>query len=357
MDKVCTLYYKACIKYGLTPIINDNMGGFFIELGHQRYAFRCSHVPFNDPGSATISSNKYCTNKMLEENGLPVPRADAVSKAHPEEVHEAIAELKFPLVVKPTWDTSCGDDVICGIKDLQTLNTVLGDLYNRYNYISVEEFKAGLRSYRVLVLHNKVIAVAERIPAHVIGDGMHNIQQLIDLKNIVREKYHDILPLGKIQIMLETSFIFDDLGITKEYVPQLDEKIPLRYICNSTYGGSIVGLELKTICKENRELFVKAANILNLDYVGFDFLCTDISIPYTQSKGCIIEANSSPDISIHETVIAGTPTIVSEKVVKRFIRDHFFAYLWYRANHGYASIIIRFFIFLALALGGYYALA
>ena len=35
----------------------------------------------------------------------------------------------------------------------------------------------------MLVIGGKVIAVAERIPAHVIGDGTHTIRELIDAAN------------------------------------------------------------------------------------------------------------------------------------------------------------------------------
>ena len=37
--------------------------------------------------------------------------------------------------------------------------------------------------FRALVVNNRLVAVAERTPAHVVGDGTSTIQQLIDTVN------------------------------------------------------------------------------------------------------------------------------------------------------------------------------
>ena len=45
--------------------------------------------------------------------------------------------------------------------------------------VVVETFITG-NDYRVLVIGGKLAAVAERVPAHVIGDGEHTVRQLVD---------------------------------------------------------------------------------------------------------------------------------------------------------------------------------
>jgi cyanophycin synthetase len=37
--------------------------------------------------------------------------------------------------------------------------------------------------FRALVVNNRLVAIAERTPAHVIGDGKSTIQELIDKVN------------------------------------------------------------------------------------------------------------------------------------------------------------------------------
>src|SRR5207237_2810621 len=46
----------------------------------------------------------------------------------------------------------------------------------------VESFIKG-NDYRVLVIDGHMVAVAERVPAHVIGDGEHTVRELVDITN------------------------------------------------------------------------------------------------------------------------------------------------------------------------------
>ena len=39
------------------------------------------------------------------------------------------------------------------------------------------------KDYRILVVNNQVVAVAERVPAHVIGDGKHTVAELVEITN------------------------------------------------------------------------------------------------------------------------------------------------------------------------------
>lgn len=344
MEKVCKLYFNACLEYHLEPIDVGYINGFTFKMGNKIFNFTGTHTPLNDTASFSIASNKFSTNKVLSDAGITVPKASGITKVAYENNLLDISELRFPLVVKPTWDTSCGVDVTCNIKNSKVLQEVIKDVFQRQECLSFEEYEPGLRSYRVLVLYNKVIGIVERIPAHVIGDGQHAIKQLIDIENEKRDKLKEILPLGKMRIMKETEIIFDELGINADYVPKVDENIPIRYICNSTWGGTFVGLALEKICKENADLACRAAKALNLNLVGLDFICTDISIPYNQSRGFIIEANASPDISIHENTVNGVPTRVSLAIIKKIIQKNFFSYLYFRISRKYVALILRFFV-------------
>src|SRR5438552_19112599 len=52
----------------------------------------------------------------------------------------------------------------------------------RSGVVVVESFIKG-NDYRVLVIDGHMVAVAERVPAHVIGDGEHTVRQLVDITN------------------------------------------------------------------------------------------------------------------------------------------------------------------------------
>ena len=53
---------------------------------------------------------------------------------------------------------------------------------SRRGTIIVESFVTG-RDYRCLIVGGRMQAIAERVPAHVIGDGTHTVAELVDITN------------------------------------------------------------------------------------------------------------------------------------------------------------------------------
>lgn len=304
------------------------MGGFVLKLGKRHFYFRYGSTPFNNGTSEIIANNKYSTNKILEAAGFPVPKADALHESTFKKIDLAhyINEFNFPLVVKPMADTALGTDVLCKISTVSQLETCMIKLYEKYNFISIEEFQADLKSYRILVFYNKVIGIVERFSARVLGDGKHTINELIILQNIEREKVKAIASLKPIVIDEECLFRLNELNMTLDTIPKDNETVVLCYTCNAGRGGTVKGLGRK-ICKENARLVCQAAKVLDLNFVGFDIMCTDISIPIASSRGVIIEANHNPDITIHEHPTNGMPQQVSKTIMARFIWSYPIAYL------------------------------
>lgn len=344
MDLVSRLYFNACKELGLNPTAQKDIHGFNVSLGKQIYYFRSGYAPFNNSGSAALCYNKFSTNKILEMAGIPVPKAMGITKIEYRRGDYDLSKINLPVVIKPTLNTACGKDVFCNIKSKELLSYLLCKYFKKHPCISIEEFQAGLRSYRVTVFYNKVIAVTERIPAQVIGDGMHTIKDLIKIENAQRKTAKDALPLGRIRIMPESKIIFEEMGISSDYIPFENEAIPLRYICNSTYGGNIIGLGATAICKENAELACQAARVLGLNFVGFDILCENIQIPIAQSRGFFIEANPNPDISIHENVITGKKIRVSKIIARKLISQNFISYVLTKAKHKNFTPLFMFII-------------
>ena len=328
MDKNASLYYQSADTLKFTTSIIEDISGFDIKLGKQRYFFRGADTPFNYSSSINVARNKFCMNKLLEAAGFPVPKAVAFSldEAKQSTIESLIEGLNFPLVVKPMIGTSAGLDVLCNINDIHQLQTYMQDCYQRHEFLSIEEFHPGLNSYRVLVFYNQVVGVVQRFPARVIGDGIHTIEELITISNIEREKLKDTVSLGPITVDDEYKIRLKELGITLDTIPNDQETIVLCYTCNSTRGGTMVSLG-KKICKENARLLCQAAKTLNMNIVGFDVICEDIAVPLKQSRGIIIETNHQPDITIHEHPMSGTQNRVSKTILRRLIFRHPLSYL------------------------------
>jgi len=126
-----------------------------------------------------VAQDKDDTKRVLEAIGLPVPHGAVATTA--DEAVEHAQEIGFPVILKPL-DLSHGR----GISPRLTGEESVRDAWQRASEISerliVEQFAEG-RDHRVLVIGGKLVAVAERVPAHVTGDGEHTIRQLIDIAN------------------------------------------------------------------------------------------------------------------------------------------------------------------------------
>lgn len=347
MNKNTACYYHSALALHLPARLVPEINGFDVVLGRKRYFFRGPLTPFNDCSSESVSVNKYCVNKLLDNEGIPVPKATGFSESDFKEGkwEQMVAELTFPLVLKPLT-AGRGEGVLCNIQSMDELKTQLTRYFPKYEFVSVEEFHGNLQSYRVLVFKKRVIGVVLRYPAYVIGDGEHTLAELIDLTNIQRARIADTL--APIVVDDEVKIRLRELGVTLAHIPKRDEWVTLCYTSNASRGGSYMSLG-KQICKENKRLMIRAARTLNLDLVGFDVQCADINVPIETSAGVVIEANFNPSIRIHEEPIFGSPMLVTRTIIRALIYRHPIAYLRsFSINKGRRISYVRCLVALAL---------
>ena len=122
------------------------------------------------------------TRRLLAAAGLPVPRGEIVRTE--DEAVAAARRIGFPVVTKPL-DGNHGRGV--GL-DLRTERDVRAGFRRA---LAGGPPRAGRRrvasspgnDYRVLVVGGRMVAVAERVPAHVIGDGTHTVAELVEITN------------------------------------------------------------------------------------------------------------------------------------------------------------------------------
>ncbi|KTC64493.1 UDP-N-acetylmuramyl tripeptide synthase (plasmid) [Legionella adelaidensis] len=330
MAKNSDHFLNAAQRYCLPVNLLPEMEAFEVKLGKKNYFFRGACTPLNSFISVEISSNKFSMNALLYRAGLPVPKATAIHFEDYQEglLDDLIADLKFPVVAKPTAGR-LGRDVVCNIPDKDHLKKHVDlffkncmDKYN-LNVLSVEEFHGGLNSYRVLVFKKKVLGVVLRYPAHVVGDDEHTLNQLIEITNQRRKSTNEVL--APIVHDDEMDYCLQDLGVTLDYIPKKGERVFLGYTSNASRGGTFVSLG-KKICKQNKKLLIKAAQAINLDLVGFDILCKDITQPMEDTGGVIIECNFCPSVRIHEEA-EKNPIAVCRPIIRSLIYRHPLSYL------------------------------
>src|SRR6187401_924913 len=154
-----------------------------VKFGHgvHQQRIRATMTSLTSAIGVDVASDKSLTNRLLDSAGLPVPRADVVDT---EDGAAAVAKrLGFPLVVKPL-DGNHGRGVHLDLRSEDEVAAAFpaAEAEARRGWVLVETYVAG-NDYRVLVVGGKMVAIAERVPAHVVGDGAHTVAQLVELTN------------------------------------------------------------------------------------------------------------------------------------------------------------------------------
>lgn len=259
-----------------------------------------------------LASDKEGTKQILRESGVPVPRGVVIN--YLDELAGAIEDVGgYPIVIKPL-DGNHGRGITIDIKAWEEAETAYDAAKEVSRSVIVERFYRG-RDHRILVVNGKLIAVAERVPAHVIGDGQHTISELIDLTNQDprRGDGHDNV-LTKITIDRTTWQLLDRQGYTLETVLPVDEVCYLRATANLSTGGISVDRTDDTH-PENIWLAERIAKIIGLDIAGIDVVTPDITRPLREVDGVIVEVNAAPGFRMHFSPSEGIPRNVAEPVV------------------------------------------
>jgi cyanophycin synthetase len=285
-----------------------------IQLGHGVYQKRIQATLTNATGilGVELASDKEGTKKILHDAGVPVPRGTVIY--YLTELEEAIAEVGgYPIVIKPL-DGNHGRGITINIDHWELAESAYDIAKEVSRAVIVERYYIG-RDHRVLVVNNKVVAVAERVPAHVIGDGTRTIAELVEITNQdpQRGEGHENV-LTQIEVDQNSLQLLSRQGYT------LDTVLPAREICylkataNISTGGIAID-RTDDIHPENIWLAQRVAKIIGLDIAGIDIVTLDITRPLREIDGVIVEVNAAPGFRMHFCPSQGIPRNVAEPVI------------------------------------------
>lgn len=254
-----------------------------------------------------IAANKELTKQILDSSLIPVPKGLTIQSI--DELDKAIDELGFPMVIKPKYGNH-GRGITTNIKSKEKL--ILG--FNFAKRISddviVERFIKGC-DYRFLVINYKVVAVAKRTPAMVIGTGTQSIQDLINQVNQdpKRGEAHDNL-LTTIDIDEITLNILKDNNLSLESILPKGQILYLKETANLSSGGSATDVT-HTVHPANIFLAERIARLVDLDICGIDIMAENITIPINKKNGAVLEVNAGPGFRMHLSPCYGKPQNVA----------------------------------------------
>ncbi len=286
-----------------------------VQFGHGRFQQRIqATITSKTPHiSVEISCDKEDTHNLLRDLGLPVPQQRLVYSERA--ALRAAHRIGFPVVVKPL-DANHGRGVSINLIDGDQVSTAHGiALENaRGRSVLVESFIEGM-DHRMLVVNNELVAVAKRVPGHVVGDGEHTIAELVELVNedprrgIGHEKV-----LTRLELDHQAQRLMKKAGLDKESVLPEGDEFFLRSTANLSTGGTAIDMT-DVVHPDNREMAIRAVQAVGLDVGGVDFLTSDITKSFKEVGGAIVEVNAAPGFRMHVAPSKGEPRDVSGKVM------------------------------------------
>lgn len=258
-----------------------------------------------------IACNKEETKRMLDMASIPV--ASGGICVDEEDLEAVIKKIGFPIVIKPL-DGNHGKGASINVKNLEDAKEGLAHAKNYSRRVIVEKFITGF-DFRVLVIDNKLVAAALREPAHVKGDGVNTIQQLIDETNKdPRRGYGHENVLTEITVDRDTTDLLTKLGYDLDTVPAKDEIVYLKSTANLSTGGTSVDVT-DLMHPENIFLCERISRVIGLDVCGIDIMAQNLTQPLKENGGCILEVNAAPGFRMHLAPSEGLPRNVAAPVI------------------------------------------
>ena len=284
-----------------------------VQLGYgiNQQRFQATITGNTSSIAVDIACNKELTKKMLEDAAIPVPSGDLV--VDEEGLQSVIRKIGYPLVLKPL-DGNHGKGASINVKDYETAVIGLEHAQKYSRKVIVEKYITGF-DFRVLVINHKMVAAARRVPAHVVGDGELNLQELIDKENLdPRRGYGHENVLTEIDVDKDTNELLEKLNYTLETIPQKGEIVYLKSTANLSTGGTSIDVT-DMIHPENIQMAERVSRIIGLDVCGIDIMAENLTQPLKESGGAILEVNAAPGFRMHLAPSEGLPRNVAAPVV------------------------------------------
>ena len=286
-----------------------------VQFGHGKYQKRIQATVTSDTGTiaTSLASDKEGTHSVLRDMGLPVPKQTMFSNE--DEAVSAVNRMGYPVVIKPL-DANHGRGISINLTTDEEVREAFhfAREQGRSRFVLAESFVTGY-DHRMLVVNNELVAVAKRVPGHVIGDGKKSIEALIDIVNsdprrgIGHEKV-----LTRLELDNQAKRLLLDAGYNEKTVLKKGEIFFLRATANLSTGGTAIDLT-DVVHPDNREMAVRAVRAVGLDIGGVDFITDDITLSYKDVGGAIVEVNAGPGFRMHVAPSEGESRDVAGKVL------------------------------------------
>ncbi|MEV0644012.1 cyanophycin synthetase [Phytomonospora sp. NPDC050363] len=263
-----------------------------------------------------IVGDKQLTREFLAAAGIPVPTGQVAHSV--QDAMGLLAELGAPLVVKPRKGRQ-GNHVYLDLCTPREITTAFAEASRDGDVLVERQFEG--RDYRVLMVAGEVVAAAERRPAHVVGDGVHDIAALVELVNADprRGEHHD-RALTRLRLDAGALRLLAEQGRSPASVPAVGETVWLCANANLSTGGTSRDVT-DEVHPDVAELCRRTVAAVGMDVAGIDLRLPDIAEPLEPTSADkpatagVIEVNAAPGLRMHLSPSAGRARRVGTAIV------------------------------------------
>jgi glutathione synthase/RimK-type ligase-like ATP-grasp enzyme len=182
----------ACAVSGLAFKDIDGGTGFVFRVSSSKRsvhfgAGRCSWYPQNNSTAATLASDKYFANRILEDAGVPTLSGDYffLSKRHRalrpagherDDAFACFAKLNSAAFIKPLAGSR--GDFAQVISSEAALDRYLTEVGRHYDAVLMQPVVEG-REYRIFLLDDEIVFCVRKLPPFLVGDGVRSRRDLL----------------------------------------------------------------------------------------------------------------------------------------------------------------------------------
>jgi GNAT-family acetyltransferase (TIGR03103 family) len=290
LNPYARIIVKEARRRGINVKVTDAEGGFFtLTYGGRTVRCRESLSELTSAIAMSICDDKAVTRRIVEAAGVRVPAQISADVGGGE--IEAFLKDYGSVVVKPARGEQ-GRGISVGLTSTDEIGQATAKARQFSDDVLIEECVAG-GDLRLVVINYDLVAAAVRRPPAIVGDGKHNIRELIEAQS--RRRSAATGGESRIPLDAETERTVRAAGLDLDTVLPEQKQLVVRKTANLHTGGTIhdVTAEVHPVLTEAA---VAAARAIEIPVVGIDFMVTSPADP----NYAFIEANERPGLANHE---------------------------------------------------------
>lgn len=276
-----------------TLVINERHSFYRLDLPDGRHFF-VRNITTNKTGmtNSIIAARKDLFHQLAQSINLPLPDTLILDELN----DGAFSFLKKHemIVVKPT-DQAHGSGVTVDIREKAELIAAVEHARTYSKRVILQQQISG-DDYRLLFIDKRLAAAAIREPAFVVGDGVHCLEQLIQIENSSPRRSQGYE--GTLTVINEA----DALTYLKDKIhtiPAEGERVRVMGTANIGRGGISVDVT-DTIDSRLVDIGQQIVDYFDIGLCGIDIIYKKGEAPY------IIEINTGPSLALHEHPYEGS---------------------------------------------------